>query len=140
MRIIIDTNRIMAALVKKGVTRDILFDEYFEFITPDYTLTEIHEHRDELMEKTNLTKEEFEVLLSLIFEHIKIIPYEAYESFIGECKDDISDPDDIPHLAAGLASKAEGIWAHDPHFLEQHKIKVLTNIDMLRLSGKIGQD
>lgn len=47
---------------------------------------------------------------------------------------------DIPHLAACLASKAEGIWAHDPHFLEQQKVKVFTNIDMLNLSRKIKRE
>ena len=57
-----------------------------------------------------------------------------------ECKNDISDAGDILHLAACLATKAEGIWAHDPHFKEQHKVKVFTNIDMLMMSGKAKSD
>ncbi|MBI2675462.1 MAG: PIN domain-containing protein [Candidatus Aenigmarchaeota archaeon] len=140
MRILADTNRIIAALVKAGTTRNILFDENFEFVTPDYTITEIRQHEDELLKKTKLTKEEFELLLALIFEHVTIIPLSEYEDFIDQCKNDISDPDDIPHLAACLASNAYGIWAHDQHFLEQRKAKVLTNIDMLRLSGKAKSD
>lgn len=134
MKILADTNRIIAALIKEGTSRDILFDENFEFITTDYTITEIRNHKDELKRKTKLTDEEFEILLTLIFERIRIIPHEEYEDFIEECKNDINDLDDIPHLAACLASKAEGIWAHDSHFLEQRKVKVFTNIDMLRIS------
>ncbi len=53
MKILIDTNRIIAALVKESTTRDILFDENFEFVTPDYTLTEIKEHKEELSKKRN---------------------------------------------------------------------------------------
>jgi len=140
MRILIDTNRIIAALIKNSTTRSILLDENFELVTPDFTLTEIQEHLDELLKKTNLKKEEFEILLALILEHITIIPQSEYQEFIDECKNDISDPDDIPHLAACLASNAQGIWAHDPHFLEQHKVKVFTNTDMLRLSGKAKSD
>lgn len=136
MRILADTNRIIAALVKKGTAREILFDEMFEFVTPDYAITEIREHENELLKKTKLSKEEFEILLALIFEHITMIPQSEYEAFIDECKNDISDPDDILHLAAALASNAKGIWAHDPHFLEQQKVKVFTNIGMLKLSGK----
>ena len=136
MKILIDTNRIIAALSKAGTTRDILFDEFFEFVTPDYTLSEIEKHRDELKEKTKLTDEEFDFLLVLLFERITVIPQSNYETFVDGCRRDISDPDDIPHLAACLASKAEGIWAHDPHFLEQKKVKVFTNIDMLKMSGK----
>ncbi len=138
MRILVDTNRIIAALVKVGITREILFDENFEFVTPDYTVTEIIEHEGELLKKIKITKGEFEILLALIFEHIKIIPYEEYKNFIDKCKNDISDPDDIPHLAACFATKTEGIWAHDPHFKEQNKVKVFTNIDMLKLSRKTG--
>src|SRR3989344_640845 len=103
MRILVDTNRIIAALVKESTTRDILFDENFEFVTPDYTITEIEEHKEELKRKIKLIDEEFEVLVSLIFEHITIISKSEYRDFLDECESLISDPDDIPHLAACLA-------------------------------------
>jgi predicted nucleic acid-binding protein len=60
----------------------------------------------------------------------------VYRNFIKECKNDISDQDDISILAVALACKTKGIWSHDPHFKEQEKVKVFTNIDMLRFSGK----
>src|SRR3989344_980173 len=128
MKILVDTNRIIAALIKESTTRDLLFDENFEFVTPDYTIIEITEHKEELQKKTKLTDEEFEILLTLIFERIEIIPKSEYEDFLDECKNLISDPNDVPHLAACLAIRAEGIWAHDSHFKEQHKLKVFTNI------------
>ncbi|MBS3143001.1 PIN domain-containing protein [Candidatus Woesearchaeota archaeon] len=140
MKILIDTNRIIAALSKPSTTRNILFDTFFEFITPDHTIDEIREHSDELKKKITLTDEEFDSLLALFFERITIIPESEFKQFLHECKHDISDPDDIPHLAACLATRAEGIWAHDPHFKEQHKAKVFTNIDMLRMSGKMKSD
>lgn len=140
MKILVDTNRIIAALVKAGTTRSILFDYYFEFVTPDFTITEIRENEDELLKKTKLPKEEFELLMALIFEHVTIIPRSEYQEFIEECKNMISDKDDIPFLAASIASNVQGIWAHDPHFLEQNKVKIFTNIDMLKLSGKVKSD
>ena len=136
MRIVIDTNRIIAALIKEGTARDILFDPYFEFLTPDYTLVEIEEHIEELKEKTRLTGEEFKILMDFIFEDIKIVPSSDYGDFIDECKPLLHDPDDVAHLATYLATNAYGIWAHDAHFLTQKKVTVLTNIDMLILSGK----
>ena len=90
----------------------------------------------ELKQKTKLNEEEFELLLSLILEYVTLIPFSDYKNSMAECKNDISDPDDIPHLAAALACQAVGIWAHDPHFKEQNKVKVFTNIDMLRLRKK----
>ena len=136
MKILIDTNRIIAALSKEGTTRDILFDNFFEFVTPDHTINEIEKHKDELKKKTKLSDEEFDVLLALLFERVTIIPRSEFEGFIYQCRNEISDPDDVPHLAACVATKAEGIWAHDPHFKEQKKVRVFTNIDMLSISGK----
>ena len=134
MKIVVDTNRVVAALVKDSTTRSIMFNKNFDFITPDYTISEIHEHKDELKAKTNLYDEEFDILLALVFENIAIIPKSDYEVYLDECKNDISDADDIPVLAVAIATKAEAIWAHDPHFKEQKKVKVFTNIDMLKLS------
>lgn len=140
MKIVIDANRIIAALVKQSTTRDILFDEAFEFVTPDHSLSEIDEHREELQQKAKLTKEEFDVLLALLFERITILPKSAYADFTDECKEAIEDADDVPYLAACLASKSLGIWSHDPHVLKQKKASVFTNIDMLRLSKSAKSD
>ena len=135
MKIVVDTNRIIAALVKDSTTRKLLFDRNFEFLTPDYTITEIQEHKDELKTKTNLSNDEFDILLALVFENIVIIPKSDYEIYLDECKNDISDSDDIPVLAVAIATKAEAIWAHDPHFREQKKVKVVTNIDLLKINN-----
>ncbi len=136
MKIVVDTNRIIAALVKESTTRSILFNKNFEFVTPDYTITEIHEHKKELKAKTNLSDEEFEKLLTLIFEHIEIIPEADYKNFIKECKNEIDDLGDVPILATAIAFKLDGIWTHDPHLKKQKRIKLFTNIDMLKLGER----
>ena len=136
MKIAVDTNRIIAAFVKDSTTRKILFDGNFEFVTPDCTITEIQEHKEELKDKTNLNDDEFDILLALVLENIAIIPKSDYEAYFDECKNDISDADDVPILAAAIATKAEAIWAHDPHFKEQKKIKIFTNIDLLTMGDE----
>lgn len=136
MKIVADTNRIIAALVKDSTTRSILLNKSFTFVTPDYTISEIHEHKEELKADANLSDDEFDILLALVFENIEIIPKSDYGAYLDECKNDISDIDDIPVLAVAIAAKAEAIWAHDPHFKEQKKVKVFTNIDMLKAIEK----
>lgn len=83
-----------------------------------------------------MEKEEFDVLLDLIFEYIKIIPEEKYEKLYEKLKVNIKDIKDLPYFAVCLLINAEGIWTHDPHFLDQNKFKILKNIDMLKISGK----
>jgi predicted nucleic acid-binding protein len=138
MKIIIDANRIVAALVKQSTTRDILFDSEFEFLTPDYSISEINEHKEELQKKAKLTTEEFDLLLSLIFERITILPEQEYSDFVKTCK--VCDVDDTPYLAACLATKAQGVWSHDPHLSKQDKAKVFTNIDLLNFSRSAKSD
>ncbi len=130
MKLCVDTNRIIAALVKDGTARKILFDKTYSFITADYTLSEIDKHRAELQEKTKLTDDEFDIILTLLFENIEITPQSNYKKYINECTEMI-DQDDVPLLAAALSCKADGIWTHDAHFDKQKKIKVFSNIDLL---------
>lgn len=40
MRIVIDANRILAAMIKESTTREIVFNRFFEFIAPDFVLSE----------------------------------------------------------------------------------------------------
>ena len=73
MRIIVDTSRIIAALIKDSDSRTILLSDKFEFLTVNLTKSEIEEHTPEILEKAKITKEELEGILSLILRHIQIV-------------------------------------------------------------------
>ena len=135
MKVVIDSNRVIAALVKDSTTRGILFDKNFDFVAPDYIKIEINKYKSEIMEKAGITENEFDILLSLVFENITIIPRDEYDKFVAKFKNEIKDPKDIAYIAASAVTKAEGVWTHDPHFIDQKKIKVFTNIDLLKLSN-----
>jgi len=72
-------------------------------------------------------------LIALIFERITIIPLGEYHIYLDQCKNEIKDIDGTPFIAASIACKAQGIWTHDPHFKEQNKIRIFTNIDLLNI-------
>ena len=133
MRIVIDTNRIVAATIIDGMSRKILFSENFEFFSPEYTTTEINEHKKEIMEKTDLNETEFDFLVSIILEKIRLIPFDEYKNFIEESKNLIKDLDDVPFLALCLTLRTDGIWTDDEHFMKQNKIKIFRTSDMIKL-------
>ena len=54
MIIVIDANRVIAALIKDSTTRKILFNEHFEFVAPDYLMSELLEHKEEIMIKADI--------------------------------------------------------------------------------------
>ncbi|MEK6909637.1 MAG: PIN domain-containing protein [Candidatus Aenigmatarchaeota archaeon] len=136
MKVVIDSNRVIAAMIKDSTTRDILFDNNLEFIAPDTIKVEVNKYKTAIIEKAGVTEEEFDILLSLIFQHIAIIPQNEYNELVAKFKNEIKDFNDIPYIAVCVATKAEGIWTHDPHFKQQKKVKVFTNIDLLKISKK----
>ncbi len=136
MKIVIDSNRLIAALIKEGTTREILLDKNFEFFAPEHIKDEISSHKYEIILKSGLNEEEFEILVQLMFDFIKIIPKGDYSQFVDELKTEIKDIDDIPYLAVCWLIDADGIWTHDPHFFNQNKFKIMTNIDMLNISDR----
>ncbi|SRR3989344_6858371 len=136
MKIVVDSNRVIAALIKDGTTREILFNRNFKFFAPEYIRDEIEKYKNEIIQRADINNKEFEILISLIFEYITIVPKSEYNSFIDKLKNEISDINDLAYFAACLSIKADGIWTHDLHFKEQEKYKIYTNIDMIRMSGK----
>ncbi len=136
MKVVIDSNRVIAALLKDSTTRELIFSRTFAFVAPDFIRSEIEKYRLDILRKASLTDDMFGVLLSLLFERITILAIEDYASFIKECEKELGDLNDVPYLAAAKASGAAGIWTHDPHFLDQQSVIVFTNIDMLRLIRK----
>lgn len=134
MKIVADSNRVIASLLKSSTTREILFNRNFDFVAPEFIKEEISRHKLEFIKKAKITAEEFDVLLSLFFERITLVPKNEYRKYIEELKNKISDAKDIPYIACCLAAKAKGIWSHDPHFLKQDKAKIFTNKDLLDMS------
>ena len=124
MKLVVDTNRIIASLIKNSLSRRIINHPFLEFITPDYTLQELSDYETMIRKKAKLTHEEFGLLLSFIFEKITIIPKEEYEDFLDAAKTLIDDIDDVPFIALSLAIKVDGIWTDDTHFQTQKQFTV----------------
>ena len=45
MKLVIDTNSIISALIKNGISRRIIVSPAIQFITPDHTLKEISKYK-----------------------------------------------------------------------------------------------
>jgi predicted nucleic acid-binding protein len=131
MKLVIDTNKIMAAMIKDSLSRRIICTPMFQFITPDHTLQELSKYEKTIRKKARLTHQEFNLLVSLLFEHIMIVPKEDYEEFLNIAKTLIEDINDAPFIALCLAIKADGIWSDDTHFYTQKQYIVFQTKDLL---------
>ena len=132
MKLLVDTNRIIAALVRDGSSREVITKNH-TFITTDFSIEEINKHKKEILDKSGMDEPSFDLLIALLFYNIEIVPYSEYKEHIKEARDLMKERDikDIPFLALALAKKADGIWSDDRDFESQNKIKIFKTKDLI---------
>ena len=135
--IVVDTNVIMAFLLTKGITHQIISTHRDAFITPEYCFEEIWEHKD-VWNKHDLPENE---LIDLLEDIKDLLVYsvarDVYKDKESEASELISDPDDVPIVALGLAVHNDGIWTYDKkHFSSEPlkaRIRILNTSDVVRM-------
>jgi len=125
MNVVVDTNVLMAGLLKDSITRKVLVNKDINFYTPEFAIDEIEEYKQYLINKSELSKEEFEELFELIIENINIIPFEEIKPYMNQAKEIMKDIDikDSSFIACALYLKCV-IFSYDEHFKKQDVVKV----------------
>ncbi len=133
MRLIVNTNRIIAALVKDSYSRRIILSSPLECITISLSAQEIEKHRTEITEKSRLTDGEIDYLLAQFRKKLIHLEDWVIQKYMLEAKTIMEqiDPDDTPFIAAALAAEA-AIWSDDKHFTRQNVVKVWTTKELVR--------
>jgi predicted nucleic acid-binding protein len=132
MILVIDSNRVIAGLLKDSTSRRIIFHREFEFYSPEYLVTEITKYRPYLASKLNRSEEEVDIILYTLLDNITLLPFEEFEGYMEKAINIMKDIDikDVPFLAVGLAINADGIWTEDKHFLRQNAIRIYNTAEL----------
>ncbi len=135
MRLVIDSNRIMAGVLKDSTSRELIICGRFEFYSPDQLVIEIKKYEDYLMEKGRLEHGQFDTILDVLLDNIILVPYEEFRDESGDAIEIMKDIDvkDAPFLAVGMALGLDGIWTEDKHFQGQDRLKVYPTRDMMNM-------
>jgi predicted nucleic acid-binding protein len=129
---VLDSNIIFSSLIKESTTRKMILSDIFNLFAPEFLFTEINKYKKEILNKSGLTEEKFEILLLLIQSHIAVIPIEKFLDFRDELEEVMKDIDKKDSLFMALALKLEiPIWSNDSHFKEQNKIESYTTAEIL---------
>lgn len=123
IRIVIDTNILMSALIKDNAfTEKLLKSEFLDLYYPEDGLNEIEYYKDYIISKRNKFAQikSFEYALKFILESVQIIPSELYSSRIKEAYEIMKNIDekDTPFLALALQLNCP-VWSNDPHLKQQ---------------------
>ena len=133
MRLVLDTNILIAALIKDSLTRNILFLPDFEFLVPEYALEEVNRHRAKIARHSRLKYREIDLLLSLLLESVTVVTAEKIEPHMKTAEALIGniDPGDVPFVAVALAVENDGIWSNDRAFERLSGIKLWKTSDIM---------
>lgn len=131
MRLIVDTNRIIATLIKDSISRKIITHLNAELITINFSNKEIDKYKKLILKKAKISDFMFEIILEKLKENLTMLDDNVIMTKMVEASKvmDEIDPDDTPFIAAAIATGSE-IWSDDKHFEKQKKIKVWKTKDL----------
>ena len=139
MKLVIDTNIIISALIREGLTRKMILFPGIELFTPEITLKEILKHKDAIIVKSKLPKDDIDKILEVLNRNIKTIPETRWLKFYRQTTGIIGkkDPKDVPFMAVALALSVDGIWSNDSDFEIQSDIKIWKTPELAQELGFI---
>lgn len=133
MDLVLDANILIAALIKKGITADLIVDEKIHLFAPEFIMDEFQKYRDEIVQKIHRTKEDFEHFLEVIKQRTSFIPFEEIKSFLPQAITISPDPKDVAYIALAIKTGAS-IWSNDKRLKNnQNQIPVLATNEILGL-------
>ncbi len=136
MRLIIDANIVFASLIRNSTVRNLILNNNFELYAPEFILEEVRKHEQTIIEKSKLTKEQFELILQIIFSRIKLIPLNEFEKHMEEGKNVSPDYDDSQYFALSLHLNLMPIWSNERRLKNQDKIKVYNIQEIIEKLGE----
>ncbi len=135
MKIILDVNVFLAALIKDSITRKIIINSDFEFYFPEHSMHKIRKYQDYVIQKSCLDELEYSQILSKLLKYIKLIPIEELFKHWNKAKQimEHTDPEDVVFIASALSIPNSIIWSNDGDFEKQDKVIALKTEDILEL-------
>ncbi len=118
LRVVVDTNKVIASLLRDGKVRRLLFHPGLEVLLPKYVLEEINEHRKYLEKKVSPKAIDF--ILSKISKKVKIIgASELGRETLHKARRVAGnfDIDDYPFIAVAIEYNAI-IWTNDKELVK----------------------
>ncbi|MCL4334450.1 MAG: PIN domain-containing protein [Candidatus Thermoplasmatota archaeon] len=132
MKLVVDANVLIAALIRSGISRDIIMSDKFALVSRDYLNLELNQHKNLISQKSGLSENEIAIVMTILLRRIDTIPLSDYQEKLEEAvtlmKENIND---APYVACFLALRCDGIWTNDSDFKGIHKIKVFQTKDLV---------
>ena len=132
MRLIVDANILVAALLKDATTREILLTENIEFFAPECLSLEVKSLLNNLRirKRIKLKDKDLYDLTSTISSRITLFPEKSFIASIKQSISLVTHIEDAPYIALSLALQVP-LWSNDSELKEQSLVKVYTTRELI---------
>jgi len=132
MKLVIDANVVISALIADSKTRELIVTLEPALLTPAFVHDEIENYEELIVEKSGMKPARVAQLINLLFQNIDVVPASEFYPAIGSADEAIgdTDPDDVLYLACALACDA-AIWSDDSDFDEQNMVETYSTSDVI---------
>ena len=134
MELVVDANILFAALIKDGLTAEMLFIDDLHLHAPKFILEEMDKYRKYLREKTGRTDEEFDEFFRALERRMTFVPGEDIKGWMDKARRASPDPGDAPYFALALKLGCE-IWSNDARLKHQKVVGVISTKELLARLG-----
>ncbi|MBM4250222.1 MAG: hypothetical protein FJ149_12555 [Euryarchaeota archaeon] len=136
MNILLDSNVLIAALIKPGIVRETVIGHPGEWLVPEAIFEEIWEHR-EVWNRNRLPDSGLHAILGALSDgFVNIVSDRVYRPKEKEARRLVTDADDWPLAALALSVENDGIWTFNKRHLDRvkkHSIRLLNTSDVVRM-------
>jgi predicted nucleic acid-binding protein len=137
MRLIVDANVLFSALIKEGLTAELLISDKLQLFAPEFLFTEFRKYKDLILRKTHRNEVEFNQFLEILKEQISIVPKKEIAPFINEADKISPDSKDTIYFALAIALKSD-IWSKYKKLKQdQTKITVYSTEELIKKTSLI---
>ncbi len=134
MRLAVDANILVAALLKDGATRQILLEDDLEFFAPEHLLAEIKTvlRSATVRKRIPLSNEDLFDLANAIVSRVTFVPEKLFLSFIKPSLSLVTHAEDAPYIALSMAFKIP-LWSNDSALKKQRNVAIYTTPELIKL-------
>ena len=128
-RVVVDANVILSCLIS-GNTAQLIFSPRIELFAPEFMLIEIKRHKGEILKKSKLSDDEFELLFLLIEKHIQIVQKSYFIHLLPKARQLMREHlKDVPYIALALFLDCP-FWSYEKRFSKLAEVKTLSTSEI----------
>ena len=118
MEVVLDSNVLFRMLISRGDIIELVFNTNLKIYAPQRLWDEFRNNEKEILSKSNLSKKDFRVLSSLLFNRITFVRLEEYKKYLPKAKQLLERHEKDEDFIALCLLKGCKLWTYESKLFE----------------------